>query len=269
MALICSKEGHAGLPNSQIYLPADPDAPGTEQKFTSKGIKAWWHAHRLRFVSRQEHGLPIGVRQSLRQTLRAFKPEERQEMFRRMRYCKAVDELGNRFSRSEAGLAPTIQEVAAERNDPNPPNWSTLYRWWKVWARSGRDVRALCPSNRRRGNRTPRLPEYMQRALKKGEAEWLQPSQPNKRTAYNKVVSHCVDHHGGKEAVEKLLLDDPDAYLWPSYRTFCTFCDRGDRTRRILNRKGAARARAEMYPVDRAQPVPRCLGMARGHAERN
>tara|TARA_R110002124_G_scaffold44422_1_gene135448 strand:+ start:3514 stop:5835 length:2322 start_codon:yes stop_codon:yes gene_type:complete len=231
------------------FIVSDPDAPGSDKKMTSKNIKALWLAHKLRFIARDEHGLPIGIRQSLLRTMRAFTPSERDEMFRRYRYCTAVDKLGSGFSRSETGLTPTIQQVAAERQDSKPPHWASVYRWWKVWARSGRDIRALCPSNRRRGNRKDRLDSYMRKAIEKGVKEWKKPNQPHMRTAYNEVLSHCVAYHGGQNAVEKILADDAAAYLWPTYRTFCLACSQGDRTMRLLNRHGAATARYEMYPL--------------------
>ena len=238
-----------GSSNPPGFIFSDPDAPGNEQKITSANIKAWWLAESLFFISRDEFGLPIGIQQSLRKSMRMFHASERAEMFRRLRYCMALDDLGPGFSRSEAGIAPACQKVAAERSDTKSPSWSTVYRWWKNWVRAGRDVRALNPSSNRKGNRKDRLPEYMRRAIELGKREWLQLHQPNRTTAYKSVVASCVKHHGGQDNVKAILDADPEAYLWPTYRTFCTACGDINRAERLLKRHGKEPVRNEMYPV--------------------
>tara|TARA_A100001391_G_scaffold149716_2_gene107179 strand:+ start:688 stop:2976 length:2289 start_codon:yes stop_codon:yes gene_type:complete len=235
--------------NPPGFIVSDPDRPGDEKKVDSASIKDWWARDNLRFISREEFGLPIGIRESLRRTLRAFKPHERREMFRRLRYCQAIDALGPEFSRSASAMQPVCNTVARERNDTGSHSWSSVYRWWKVWTRAGRDVRALNPSQRRRGNRSERLPDYMVRALEIGRQNWLSLSQPLKSTSYKLVVKHCVDFHGGKAAVEAILRDNADAHLWPSYKTFCTACNDTDRTERLVRRFGQQAARYEMHPL--------------------
>lgn len=170
-------------------------------------------------------------------------------MFRRLRYCRALDELGAGFSRSKATIQPACDEVAKSKGDTGSHSWSAVYRWRKDWVRAGRDVRALNPSNRRKGNRSERLPEYMRVGIEKGRKRWLNLGQPHKSAAYKAVVSHCVEHHGGQAAVEALLAVDPEAHLWPSYRTFCAACTNVNRAERLLKRHGKQTTRQEMYPV--------------------
>ncbi|KKB08799.1 Mu transposase C-terminal domain-containing protein [Devosia chinhatensis] len=243
--LIC--EGGSRKPVGFIF--SDPDAPDALHKISSADIKAWWQAEKLFFVSRDEFGLPIGIQQSLRRSLRAFNASERREMLRRLRYCKAIDDLGPEFSRSQARLQPVCDSVAAAHSDTGSHSWSTVYRWWKDWARAGRDIRALNPSSRRKGNRTDRLAEYMKTAIEKGKTRWLQLDRPTKATAYKVAVAHCVKYLGGRDAVEALLEEDPEAQLWPTYRTFCTACSNVNRAERLLRRHGKAVTRQEMYPV--------------------
>lgn len=80
-------------------------------------------------------------------------PKERarkEEARRRFRYVNAV--LAKEITKLTAGtLPPVIDEVAKSINDPNPPCWSTLYNWIRIFNKSGDDPRALLPAWNKRG----------------------------------------------------------------------------------------------------------------------
>lgn len=80
----------------------------------------------------------------------------RVETLRRIAYVDRALVTG-RGHRSERVLKEAIRAVAMETADRRPPSWTTLYRWVRRFEDAGRDVRALVPATRRRGNRTPRV----------------------------------------------------------------------------------------------------------------
>jgi hypothetical protein len=166
------------------YVFSEPDVPQVEHPIASKDIKAWHRAGKLTFVSRDEFGLPIGVRENLRRSLRAFTMPEKKEIVRRLRYCRALDDLGSHFSRSEVSLQPVCDRIASERGDAGPHDWSSVYRWWGRWARAGRDPRALCPNTAKRGNRQRKLAAYQIKAMQAAiESDYLRRHTPNATTA--------------------------------------------------------------------------------------
>ncbi len=231
------------------FIVVDPNVPGVGHPMRSCDIKDWHRRGRLYFVLSGEASLPAGKQHDLRRALRAFTSEERTEMFRRLRYCQAIDAQGPGFVRNKASLQPICNAVASERNDDGAHDWTTVNEWWKNWQRAGHDVRVLCPGTRRRGNRDQKMPDYMQKAIEVGLRSWQRREQPYMTTHYAEVVSECVKYHGGQEVVNAILEKDQDAYLWPSYKTFTAACAKVDRTTRLLRREGPNSARYEMYPV--------------------
>lgn len=237
------------------YIFADPEVEGVDHKMANRDIKDWFARRRLRFIMSGEHRLPLGKRNSLRRTMRAFSAIERKEMFRRARYCRAIDARGPGFPRSKASMSPICDELAEARGDTGAHDWVTVNRWWNDWDRAGRDIRVLCPSFRERGNRERRLEGYMLAAVERGVQAWLRAGRPKMSTHYADVVSECAKHHGGVAAAKAMLEKDPSLWLWPSYKSFTIACRKVDRTKKLLNRNGSQAARYEMYPVGEGHDV--------------
>lgn len=63
--------------------------------------------------------------------------------------------------RSKRHLRPVIARVAAARKDPATPSVSSIERWTQAYIRGGRDIVALLPNVKRRGNRRARIPERL------------------------------------------------------------------------------------------------------------
>jgi hypothetical protein len=74
------------------------------------------------------------------------------EALRRLHYVQAVFDERPRF-RTQETLSPIIERISEQIKDENPPSWTTLKRWSRIYERSGEDVRALVPAIKARGNR--------------------------------------------------------------------------------------------------------------------
>ncbi len=247
-------EGRCRKPMGYVF--SEPGVFNVEHPIASKDIKAWHAAGKLTFVSKDEFGLPIGVRENLRRSLRAFTFEEKREIVRRLRYCRALDDLGRDFSRSEVSLQPVCDAVAARREDTGPHDWSTVYRWWRTWTRAGRDPRALCSNKARRGNRTRRLEAYQIQAMNDAiETDYLRLATPKVSTAYKACKANIIKALGGPEkaraAVARMALNDDPAKRspFPSIKAFRAECLRRGRVVRKHRREGADAARQDIYPV--------------------
>jgi putative transposase len=78
------------------------------------------------------------------------------EAVRRSRYVERVA-ADNSVKRNNAGLTPIIRAVSEQIKDERPPSWITLYRWLRDYEAAGRDVRALVPAIKARGNRRRKI----------------------------------------------------------------------------------------------------------------
>ncbi|TXM73743.1 transposase [Methylobacterium sp. WL69] len=238
------------------YVFSEPNTLHVEHPIASKDIKSWHAVGKLNFISKDEHGLPIGVRENLRRSLRAFTLTERKEIVRRLRYCQGFDDLGPGFSRSETSLQPVCDRIAAGRDDTGPHDWNTVYRWWKIWARAGRDPRALASNAAKRGNRKRKLEDYQLKAMNDAiESDFLRQHRPNATTAHKACIANIVRYLGGRdkalEVVAAMAGNKPPAKRspFPSIKAFRAECFRQSRTVHLHRRHGSDRARQEMFPV--------------------
>lgn len=79
----------------------------------------------------------------------------KREAYRRERYVREViRRCLTTFT--PKSLNPIIEDVSKRINDPHPPYWTTLLRWFKDYVASGKDSRALVPAWNQRGNRDPK-----------------------------------------------------------------------------------------------------------------
>jgi hypothetical protein len=74
------------------------------------------------------------------------------EALRRLHYVQAVFDERPRV-RTRDTLSPIIERISEQIKDENPPSWTTLKRWSRIYERSGEDMRALVPAIKARGNR--------------------------------------------------------------------------------------------------------------------
>ncbi|MCR6653145.1 MAG: hypothetical protein NVV73_17390 [Cellvibrionaceae bacterium] len=72
-------------------------------------------------------------------------PQDQQEIAKqRLDYIgTAVSHFGERPC--YYGLERIISLVSSKLRDPSPPSPNTLYRWWRLWEKSGRNITSLIP----------------------------------------------------------------------------------------------------------------------------
>lgn len=80
----------------------------------------------------------------------------KEEIVRRSHYIKELVKA-QPLPRSRLNMTLLIQRVSQIIGDPHPPSWVTVNRWFRVYEATGRDVRALAPSVKARGNRNPKI----------------------------------------------------------------------------------------------------------------
>lgn len=93
---------------------------------------------------------------SLKRDLRGLSPEEYAEFVRRWRYVQPLYRAGVTALRRKVMVA-AIGKQAVEMQDPTPPSYSSVRRWYRRFRDADYDVRVLMPGKRRRGYRTRRV----------------------------------------------------------------------------------------------------------------
>ena len=89
----------------------------------------------------------------------------REEAKRKYSYVRRVLELSP-HKQTATTLEPIISQVSKEISDRQPPSWLTLYRWYKNYSESGKDIRALVPLHSAKGNRESRLNPEVKKIIK-------------------------------------------------------------------------------------------------------
>lgn len=79
----------------------------------------------------------------------------KEEIVRRFQYVREIIRV-QPLPRSEKNMTLLIQRVSQKIDDPRPPSWVTVNRWFRAYESAGRDVRALATSIKARGNRNPK-----------------------------------------------------------------------------------------------------------------
>lgn len=73
--------------------------------------------------------------------------KDQEKIFSKFEYIqKVVARAGERPSKKAAEL--WIADIAVTLNDCSPPSPITLYRWWRAWYESGKDIAALAPKQK-------------------------------------------------------------------------------------------------------------------------
>jgi putative transposase len=96
--------------------------------------------------------LTAALKQKLQRDLSTFREDLVIAAMRMLKYVKAVESRNIRLD--EKHLTDMIADVAAENNDLDPSSWSRVYRYYRLWVASGKDIRALIPDYCNRGRHT-------------------------------------------------------------------------------------------------------------------
>lgn len=98
------------------------------------------------------------------------------------------------------GLDRAIRLAASEIRDPSPPSPITLYRWWRHWEKSGRDITSLIPKERKCGYVTQNFSKRVLAMLSDiVYDEYLKRESFSKQDAYDRL-KYLVNDHNKKTA---------------------------------------------------------------------
>jgi putative transposase len=143
------------------------------------------------------------------------------EALRRLHYVQAVFDERPRI-RTRETLSPIIERVSEQIKDENPPSWTTLKRWSRIYERSGEDVRALVPAIKARGNRRAKYSgrvigtfsaEDQQKAKEVAQivdetirVKYLRLERPSVTSVHESAVARIVSLNQGRAEADKLPL---------------------------------------------------------------
>jgi len=97
----------------------------------------------LKFVFKGMPGAePLPLEEEPLRTLDSFSEGQQKSALRKLAYVQlAVKKFGEKPTHKK--LCDYIEVFAERLKDSNPPSSSSVYRWWKTWYESGKDVVAL------------------------------------------------------------------------------------------------------------------------------
>jgi hypothetical protein len=143
------------------------------------------------------------------------------EAIRRLHYVRAVFDERPRV-RTRETLSPIIERISEQIKDENPPAWTTLKRWSRIYERSGEDVRALVPAIKARGNRQAKYSgrivetfsaEDQQKAKEVAQivdetirVKYLRLERPSVTSVHESAVARIVSLNQNRAEADKLPL---------------------------------------------------------------
>lgn len=135
----------------------------------------------------------------------------REEAKRKHSYVTKVLELTPNKQTAKT-LKPVIAEVSKKIDDSKPPSWLTLYRWYKNYIASGRDIRSLVPLNSGKGNRQSRLNPEVKQIIKDAINQvYLNPTQAQGMDVYDRVIININQSNRLREKLGTEQLKIPHA----------------------------------------------------------
>lgn len=174
----------------------------------------------------------------------------RLEAKRRLAYVsKALEVKG--YSKAEV-LEDMIIQTSQQISDTNPPSAITLYRWIRSYEHSGRDIRALIPSHKNKGNRCPRLPREVTDIVEKVISQsYLTEQRATVKHVYDLVVARISHDNLFREHGDKLPLPNQSTV----YRTVSQI----DEYEKTAARYGSRTAEKMLSPVQQGPRPKRIL----------
>jgi hypothetical protein len=134
-------------------------ATGEWCKFAEEDLLARFANNALSFVvpSGQPYPLKDRLAEKLIRDLAAYPAELVSLAKSRVQYLKEIDRR-QPIAMTQKALEPVIQAVSERIKDMGAPSWLTVYRDYRKWIASTRDVRAIVMRYANRGNRKARVP---------------------------------------------------------------------------------------------------------------
>ena len=96
--------------------------------------------------------LSAALKKKLTRDLNTYREDLVDAAYRMLPYVKAVH--CRHVSLGKESLIAMILDLAADIHDCNPPTWSRVYHYYRLWIASGMDIRALIPDYCNRGRRS-------------------------------------------------------------------------------------------------------------------
>ncbi|WP_155413280.1 hypothetical protein [Rhodopseudomonas palustris] len=100
----------------------------------------------------------------------AFTDLERVSAMQKYPFVRAVHDLPLPYREKSKHITPLIDAIMSDPNNeyrrPGRPSVRLVRSWYVRWAAVGCDIRALVDNHRKKGNRTPRIPEWMKEDIK-------------------------------------------------------------------------------------------------------
>ncbi len=210
------------------------------------------------------------------------------EIVRRSHYVKELVKA-QPLPRSHENVTLLIQKVSQNIGDPAPPSWTTVNRWFRAYESAGRDVRALAPAVKARGNRNPkttgRVPAEMDEEDYEKAREvsaivdrvirtkYLTRERPSVQSVYLTVVDRINEENCHRDACNRLptphvsslykVVDRLDPYKSDSARYGRKYADErhranglGPRPSRALERVECDHTKLDLMVVDTETRLP-------------
>jgi putative transposase len=134
-------------------------ATGEWCKFAEGDLLARFANNELSFIVPNGQSYPVkdSMCQKLMRDLAAYPAKLVSLAKTRVEYLKEIDRR-QPIAMTQKAFEPVIHTVAERIKDLRPPSWLTVYRDYRKWITSSRDVRAIVLRYGNRGNRQSRVP---------------------------------------------------------------------------------------------------------------
>lgn len=210
------------------------------------------------------------------------------ELIRRSHYVKELVKA-QPLPRSDTNVTMLIRKVSRIIGDPAPPSWTTVNRWFRAYESAGRDVRALAPAVKARGNRNPKTSGKVPAEMDEGDYEkarevsaivdrvirtkYLTRERPSVQSVYLTAVDRINDENRNRDTRDRLpiphvsslykVVDRLDPYESDSARYGRKYADErhranglGPRPSRALERVECDHTKLDLMVVDTETRLP-------------
>jgi putative transposase len=212
----------------------------------------------------------------------------KEEIVRRSHYIKELVRA-QPLPRSCLNVTLLVRRVSQIIGDPKPPSWVTVNRWFRAYESAGRDVRALAPSLKARGNRNPKISGKVPAEMNVEDYEkarevslmidrvirtkYLTRERPSVQSIYLTVVARISEENRHRDARDRLpiphisslykVVDKLDLYESDSARYGKKYADErhranglGPRPSRALERVECDHTKLDLMVVDTKTRLP-------------
>ena len=172
---------------------------------------------------------------------------KRSEARRRYAYINGIKAHGL-ATLTKQTLAAVIKLISAELNDPSPPSWLTLYRWYKAYLSSGESILSLVSSYQACGNRLRKIPSEVLTIINQViDERYLSRERPTVASIYETIIARIAHHNCFRVQADQLPV--------PHLRTIYKIVEKLDSYEKTKGRYGSRLAEQEFRAHQRG-PAP-------------